>query len=52
MRWTTSRRCLRAKEDEMDAELCSESCHNSDVDDSEFPGCGVVLRILITLLSF
>ena len=27
------------KEDEMDAGRCSELCQDSDVDDSEFPGC-------------
>ena len=27
------------KEDEMDAGTCSESCQDSDVDGSEFPGC-------------
>ena len=27
------------KEDVMDAETCSESCQNSDIDGSQFPGC-------------
>ena len=41
------------KEDEMDAGTCSESCQDSDVDGSEFPGCrGGVEDLLITLLSF
>ena len=41
------------KEDEMDAGTCSESCQDSDVDGSEFPGCrGGVEDLLMTLLSF
>ena len=41
------------KEDEMDAETCSESCQDSDVDSNEFPACkGGVEDLLIMLLSF
>ena len=40
------------KEDEMDAETCSESFQDCDIDSSEFPGCRVgVEDLLITLLS-
>ena len=36
------------KGDEMVAETCSESCQDSDVDGSDFPGCrGGVEDILI-----
>ena len=42
-----------SKEDEMDGETCSESCQDSDVDGSEFPGCkGSVDGLFIKLLSF
>ena len=33
------------KEDEMDAEMCFESCQDGDVNGNEFPGIRVVLRI-------
>ena len=34
----------------IDDEMCSESCQDSDVDGSEFPGCKG--SVLIKLLSF
>ena len=38
--------------DKMDTETCSESCRDSDIGGSEFPGCkGGVEYLLITLLS-
>ena len=41
------------KEDEMDTGTCSESCQDSDVDGSEFPGCrDGVEDLLITFFSF
>ena len=40
------------KDDEEDGETCSESCQDSDVDGSEFPGCkGSVGDFLIKLSS-
>ena len=38
------------EEDEMDAGLCSESCQDSDVDDSEFPGCKGSVEDLVEFL--
>ena len=38
------------QEEEMDAETCSESCQDSDVECSEFPGG--VEDLLMMLLSF
>ena len=39
-------------DDEIDRETSSESCQDSDVDGSEFPGCvGSVNDVLVKLLS-
>ena len=40
----------KGKEDEMDTEMCSESCQDSDLDGSEFPWCKSGL--LVTLFEF
>ena len=41
------------KDDEMEGEACSESCQDSDLDGSEFPGCvGSVDEVLINMLGF
>ena len=37
------------KEGEMDAGTCSESCQDSDVDGSEFPGCRGGVEDLLVL---
>ena len=40
------------KENEMDTETYSESCQDSDIDGSEFPGCKVGVEDLLITLSF
>ena len=46
-------RMSEGEDDEIDGETSSESCQDSDVDGSEFPGCkGSVDDLLIKLSGF
>ena len=38
------------EEDEMNAGSCSESCQDSDIDGSEFPGCKGSIEDLVEFL--
>ena len=43
-------RVQELSEGKEDAELCSESCQDSDVDGSEFPGCKGTVEDLVEFL--